>query len=240
MASWYDPDLWMGLATWTTVALTPLFVMLPCVLQPDLDVTRVSRKQWFYSTRAGPHKILAEWHTLWLLLVCLVGGVAQFLAWRDAREKWYYPAAMLAFYLSIGFQWAFIAAYFRLVNRFRTARVQLFLLLCANALLVGLYAPLNKVSALLIAARMVAHDAPMLFIAHLAVKIHAEVDETTERPDSPEPQRRSRQHDDESPPEPSRDSRDKPRRRSPARNPHRKPLSADEVQSFLRPESLEK
>jgi len=228
MASWHDPDLWMGLATWTTVAITPLFVMLPCVLQPDLDVARVNRKQWFYSTDAGPHKILAEWHTVWLLLACLVGGVAQFLAWRDTSDKWYYPAAMLAFYLCVGLQWAYIAAYFRLVNRFRTARVLLLASVCADALLIGLYVPLNKVSAALVIARLVGHDVPMLFIAHIAVRIHA--DGVTERPVTPEPMRTPRSRssgDEESPPE--RPQSKSPRRRSPAH----KRVSVTDVRSFL-------
>ncbi len=185
--AWHDPETWDGLATWTTIAFTPMFVFLSCVLQPDVEVTRVLREQWFYSTSQGPHRILAEWHTVWLLAACLCGGVAQFLAWREGGAQWYYPAAMCVFYASVAAQWAWIAAYFRLVNKFRTGRACLALVLCADAALAGLYAPLHKVSAGLVLARALLHDLPMFVVATSAVRIHA--DPTSPRARGPRPDR---------------------------------------------------
>lgn len=184
---WHDAATWAGLATWTTVALTPLFVLLSCVLQPDVDVDRVVREQWFYSTCQGPHRILAEWHTVWLVLAGAASGVAQFLAWRAPAETWCYPAAMCLFYACVALQWAWVAAYFRLVNKFRTGRALLALALLAGVALAGLYAPLSKVAAALALARAIAHDAPMLAVANSAVRIHA--DPRVPRDRSPRPDR---------------------------------------------------
>lgn len=158
-----------------------MFVLLACVLQPDVDVAKVAREQWFYSTSQGPHRILAEWHTVWILACCVVGGAAQFLAWRATPGAWYYPVAMAVFFVSVATHWAWIAAYFRLVNKFRTGRFCIGIALCVDAFLAGLYVPLNKVSAALLFGRVLAHDIPMLVIAHSAAKIHADPDAVLSR-----------------------------------------------------------
>lgn len=184
---WSNAETWDGIATWSTIALTPMFVLLACVLQPDVDVHRVTREQWFYSTSPGPHRILAEWHTVWILVACLVAGVAQFLAWREGGTQWYYPAAMCVFYASVAAQWAWISAYFRLVNKFRTGRACLALALVVNAVLAGLYVPLHKMSSALLLCRILLHDIPMVVIANAAVRIHA--DPSSPRARGPRPDR---------------------------------------------------
>jgi len=229
MASgWYDADTWNGLATWTTIALTPLFVLLSCVLQPDVDVGRTVREQWFYSTYQGPHRILAEWHTVWILLAGVACGVAQFLAWRAPADQWYYPAAMCLFYACVALQWAWIAAYFRLVDRFRTGRALLLLALVADVGLACLYAPLSKTSAALALARALLHDAPMLVIANSAVRIHA--DPRSPRDRSPRPDRpyvrRAAERDMGSPP---------PTPPASPPGPQRRPMSVADVVAFIVP-----
>lgn len=175
--SWTDPDTWEGVTVWILFAFTPLLVFLPCVLQPDVDVGHTVRRQWYYSTEIGAHRILAEWHTFWLGVACSLSGVAQFLAWREDNESWHYPTTMLVFYAAVLTQWAWIAAYFRLVNRFTTGRNFLFLAFIVNIALACLYAPLHKLSTVLVLVRVVLHDLPMLIIAIAAVRIHRPRDE---------------------------------------------------------------
>jgi hypothetical protein len=197
---WQDPQVWDGLTTWTTLALAPVFVFLACVLQPDVDVAREVREQWFYSTAPGPHRILAEWHTLWISVASLLGGVAQFLAWRAVPGAWVYPAAMIFFYLSVAAQCAWIAAYFRLVSRFRTARALIAVASLLDALLAGLYSPLDKIAMALVCVRILAHDIPMLWIAKAAVRVHA--DPANDLPASPRPQREHARTPSPAPPRP--------------------------------------
>ncbi len=204
---WHDPQIWDGLTTWTTLALYPLLVFLACVLQPDVDVQRELRDQWFYSTSPGPHRILAEWHTLWIALACLLGGVSQFLAWRADSQDWEYPAAMAVFYVAVAFHCAWIAAYFRLVSKFRAGRALIVVTLLVDALLASLYAPLDKAASVLVFVRVLIHDGPMLYIANAAVRVHADPDAA--RPHSPRA-RRAEQGRATSPtpsPRPSRGSR---------------------------------
>lgn len=174
---WTDPETWGWVTVWFLFALSPLFVFLPCVLHPDVDVNKTSRNQWFYSTEIGAHRIPAEWHTFWLGAACIVTGVAQFLAWREDTASWYYPAAMVSFYVVIALQWAWIAAYFRLVKRFTTGRNCLLLALIANIVLFCLYIPLHKLSAVLFSLRIVLHDLPMFVISVAAVRLHRVDDE---------------------------------------------------------------
>jgi hypothetical protein len=169
---WTDPTTWGGVTVCVLVALTPLLVFLPCVLQPDVDIQNTTRKQWFYSTEVGAHRILAEWHTFWLGITCVLSGVAQFLAWRENVESWYYPAAMVLFYVTVAVQWSWVASYFRLVNRFTTGRNCLFLALVVNITLACLYAPLHKLSTALVLIRIIVHDFPMFVIALAAARIH--------------------------------------------------------------------
>ena len=177
------PATWEGVTVWGLAALVPLLVFLPCVLQPDVDLQNKSRKQWFYSTEMGAHRILAEWHTFWIMIVCILSGVAQFLAWREKSDSWYYPTAMIVFYIAVGVQCAWVAAYFRLVKRFTTARNFLFGALITNIALAGLYAPLHKLSTALIVVRIFIHDLPMLVIAIAAVRIHRITDDWGRRGD---------------------------------------------------------
>lgn len=161
------------MTTWTTIALTPLLVFLACVLQPDVDISKSVRREWFYSADVGPHRILAKWHTIWLALACVVSGVAQFLAWREAVAEWYYPAAMCVFFVGVAIQWAWAAAHFRIVDRFRASRLLLVVLLCVHGFLAVLYSRLHILAMVLAVVRTLLHDVPMLFIANVAVGIHA-------------------------------------------------------------------
>ncbi len=194
---WQDPQLWDGLTTWTTLALAPVFVFLACVLQPDVDVQRELREQWFYSTSPGPHRILAEWHTLWISSACLIGGISQFLAWHATPGSWVYPTAMIVFYVTVAAHCAWIAAYFRLVSKFRTGRALLILALCVDVALAMLYVPLTKPGAALLITRVLLHDFPMVYIADAAVRVHDSPDAV--RPVSP----RSRRPEPERKPSPA-------------------------------------
>jgi len=164
-----DPDLWSGAYAWVMGSLSPLIVFLVCVLPPLHSTGSVDSLDWFASTCTGLHRIRAHVHAMWLGAACVLAGIAQVLAWDGDNEAGCYAAAMILFTVITPLQWAWVGAYFRVVDGFRVSRVLIFLLMCLNTALAGLYMRLSVIAGVLLILRVVFHDLPMVFINHTAV-----------------------------------------------------------------------